>query len=178
MAEATSLLPPAAAVAILLDNGAMNAEDAATLVGATNGPGVLAVLDEVDLTIVVPLLKVGVLGCLPADSPTSDLARALVAVGRGEIALPPSIAARALAELARPAAPDRRPTDDLSEREREVVDLLVRGQTNKDIAQALFLSVRTVEAHLRSIYAKLGVRSRTEAVLWAIGRSRNEGDRQ
>ena len=50
----------------------------------------------------------------------------------------------------------------------EVVRLLGRGLTNKDIAQTLILSVRTVEAHLRSIYGKLGVRTRTEAALWTV----------
>jgi DNA-binding NarL/FixJ family response regulator len=56
----------------------------------------------------------------------------------------------------------------LTEREREVLNFLAQGYTNKDIAQSLFLSVRTVEAHLRNIYGKLGVTSRTEAALWAV----------
>jgi DNA-binding NarL/FixJ family response regulator len=57
--------------------------------------------------------------------------------------------------------------ESLSEREVEVLKFLAQGLTNKDIAQTLFLSVRTVEAHLRNIFGKLGVRSRTEAALWA-----------
>ena len=56
----------------------------------------------------------------------------------------------------------------LSARETEVLGLLARGLTNKDIAQSLMLSVRTVEAHLRSIFGKLAVGSRTEAALWAV----------
>ncbi|HET7376275.1 MAG TPA: response regulator transcription factor, partial [Anaerolineae bacterium] len=55
----------------------------------------------------------------------------------------------------------------LTEREIEVLRLLAQGSTNKDIAQTLILSVRTIDAHLRSIFAKLNVRSRTEAALWA-----------
>jgi two-component system, NarL family, response regulator LiaR len=61
------------------------------------------------------------------------------------------------------------PDTSLSAREAEVLGLLARGLTNKGIAQTLFLSVRTIEAHLRSIFAKLGVRTRTEAALWAVG---------
>jgi DNA-binding NarL/FixJ family response regulator len=97
----------------------------------------------------------------------AELARAIIAVGRGEIALPPSIAGRALAALARGESVGGSLIEPLSERESEVVQLLAQGLTNKDIAQTLFLSVRTVEAHLRNIFGKLGVRSRTEAALWA-----------
>ena len=57
---------------------------------------------------------------------------------------------------------------DLSEREVTVLRLLAQGMTNKHIAQTLLLSVRTVEAHLRSIFVKIDVRSRTEAALWAV----------
>nr|MCU0475870.1 response regulator transcription factor [Anaerolineae bacterium] len=63
-------------------------------------------------------------------------------------------------------------TDDapLSEREAEVLRLASRGQTNKEIGQALFISDRTVQAHLRNIYEKLGVNTRTEAVTLALQR--------
>lgn len=167
-------MPTHGPAAILADGTGLDAAHAAELVAAARGAGVLWLLEEVDLDSVVALLRAGVMGCLPTETGVSELAQAIVAVGRGEIALPPSVAAPALAALARPPVDDRRPTDELTSREREVVDLLVRGMTNKDIAQTLFLSVRTVEAHLRSIYVKLDVRSRTEAVLWAIEHQREE----
>jgi DNA-binding NarL/FixJ family response regulator len=56
----------------------------------------------------------------------------------------------------------------LTRREIEVLHLLSHGMSNRDIAQKLFVSVRTVEAHLRSLYGKLDVSSRTEAALWAV----------
>ncbi|MHB1131033.1 MAG: response regulator transcription factor [Chloroflexota bacterium] len=111
----------------------------------------------------VNLISVGASGCvLTSDSPES-LCEALRAAYRGEMALSGDVARRLLNlhELAR-----RTPAGDtLSERERELLALLADGLTNKEIAQSLYLSVRTVEAHLHSIYAKLGVRSRLEAVL-------------
>jgi len=98
----------------------------------------------------------------------ADLARAIIAAGRGEIVLPPAVAVQSLMALAQGQPVEQSLVGPLSERETEVLKLLAHGHTNKDIAQALFLSVRTVEAHLRSIFAKLGVSSRTEAALWAV----------
>ena len=114
-----------------------------------------------------PLLQAGATGCISRDDTVGDLARAIIAAGRGEPVLPPVIASQALLALARGQAVSQNPIESLSEREMEIVRLLAQGQTNKDIAQTLILSVRTVEAHLRSIFARLGVRSRTEAALWA-----------
>ncbi len=130
--------------------------------------GLLVLVNSYELDQVVPLLQAGVAGCLSRDEPVAELSRAIIAVGRGEIVLPPSIAARALATLARgDTSGSDGLIEPLSEREIEVLRLLAQGLTNKDIAQTLILSVRTVEAHLRNIFGKLGVRSRTEAALWA-----------
>jgi DNA-binding NarL/FixJ family response regulator len=122
-------------------------------------------------------LQAGANGCVARDDPVGDLARAVIAAGRGEIVLPPAIAARALLVLARGGPTTDTLIEPLSDREVEVLRLLADGHTNKDIAQALLISVRTVEAHLRSIYGKLNVRSRTEAVLWAVRRGYGPQDR-
>jgi DNA-binding NarL/FixJ family response regulator len=130
--------------------------------------GLLFLVDSYDLEQILPLLRAGVTGCISRDDSVAELARAIIAVGRGEISLPPSIAVRALAALAQSESVHGGGlVEPLSERETEVLGFLAQGLTNKDIAQTLFLSVRTVEAHLRNIFGKLGVRSRTEAALWA-----------
>lgn len=130
--------------------------------------GLLFLVDGYDLAQILPLLQAGATGCLSRDEPVADLARAIIAVGRGEISLPPAIAGRALAMLARgETTVEHGLIEPLSDREIEVLRLLAQGLTNKDIAQTLILSVRTVEAHLRNIFGKLNVRSRTEAALWA-----------
>lgn len=59
-------------------------------------------------------------------------------------------------------------TFDLTPREIEILQLLVNGKTNKEMAAILTVSSKTIEFHLGNLYTKLGVRTRTEAVLWAV----------
>ncbi|MBK8903512.1 MAG: response regulator transcription factor [Anaerolineaceae bacterium] len=128
----------------------------------------LCLVDEYDLSQIIALLQVGATGVLSRDATLPELTRALIAASRGEIVLPPELAAQALVALARGDLRSQPDIDTLTERERDVLTLLAQGMTNKDMAQTLFLSVRTVEAHLRNVYGKLAVASRTEAVLWAV----------
>lgn len=131
--------------------------------------GLLILVNRYDLAETVTLLQARATGNLSRDATVADLARAVIAAGRGEIVLPPSLAAKVLTALARGDILQKQPdVNTLTQRESDVLNLLAKGMTNKDIAQSLFLSVRTVEAHLRNIYGKLKVASRTEAVLWAV----------
>ena len=130
--------------------------------------GVLFLTPTYDLAEILPLLQAGALGCVAHSENVAELVRGLIAVSRGELCLPPVIARQALVALARGEASASDLAEPLSEREAEILSLLAQGLTNKDIAQTLIVSVRTVEAHLRNLFAKLGVRSRTEAALWAV----------
>jgi NarL family two-component system response regulator LiaR len=161
---------------VLVDLPVPNPEVARRLKDIDADVGVLFLVRSYELAEILPLLGAGASGCVSRDATVGDLAGAIIAAGRGEIVLPPVVAARALAALARGEPVGAGPSEPLSERESEVLRLLARGLTNKDIAQTLFLSVRTVEAHLRSIFAKLGVRSRTEAALWAIEHGYGSGE--
>lgn len=172
-----ALSRPVPPVTVLADLPAPSPEIARRLKGAQPEAGLLFLVGSYELDRVLPLLRAGASGCVSRDEAVEDLVRAIVAAGRGEISLPPPVAARALAALARGEPVEAKLADPLSERETEVLRLLARGLTNKDIAQALFLSVRTVEAHLRGVFAKLGVRSRTEAALWAVEQGYGRGDR-
>lgn len=155
---------------ILVDTTGSQVEMAQQLQAAAPDGGLLFLVDTYDLSEVVSLLRAGASGCISRDAEVSELARAIIAVGRGEIALPPTMASHALAALARGRLAEDASdlVEDLTERETEVLRLLAGGMTNKEIAQTLILSVRTIEAHLRSIYGKLNVSSRTEAALWAV----------
>lgn len=130
--------------------------------------GLLVLVHAYELAEIIALLKAGATGCLSRDATVSELARAIIAAGRGEIVLPSSIATQALLALARGEPLEAGPIEPFTDREVDVLRLLGQGLTNKDIAQTLILSVRTVDAHLRSIFAKLGVHSRTEAALWIV----------
>jgi len=93
------------------------------------------------------------------DTPDDELAATIRAVHAGEQKLPTRVAQR-LAE--------RQQRADLSPREMDVLQLLTKGRSNKEISSALFVSEDTVKAHLKTLFAKLNVRDRTEAAISAI----------
>lgn len=162
------LIRPGENTVVLVDLPGLRIDIASELRAAAPEASLLVLVDDYDLETVLPLLRAGVQAVVSRDDDVVDLARALIAAARGEMALPPSIAKRTLVALATGETVTEGLQEELTERETEVLHLLAEGMTNKDIAQTLILSVRTVEAHLRSIYGKLDVGSRTEAALWAV----------
>ena|SRR3990172_4048464 len=108
-------------------------------------------------------------GLFSKEESPSALAAAIRQVARGEQYISPSLALAYL-KSQQPQGRERQNSnlEVLSDREKEIFELLVQGPSNKTIAARLYLSVRTVEGHLASIYAKLGVHSRTEAMVVAI----------
>jgi DNA-binding NarL/FixJ family response regulator len=134
---------------------------------------VLVLVDACEVPQIVELIRAGAMGVVRRDDTLAVLVSGLVAAARGELVLPGLLAPEVLAQLMGDSA-ETANSSSLSPREADVLRLLAQGMTNKHIAQELLLSVRTVEGHLRTIYDKLGVTSRTEAVLWAV---RHEGIR-
>jgi DNA-binding NarL/FixJ family response regulator len=112
-------------------------------------------------------LDIGASGIVLETASVEDLLDALRQVARGETYLPPLISKQVVSSLSA-QTPFSQLIEPLTDREREVLSFIVQGLSNKDIAQKLYLSVRTVEGHLANIYGKLQVKSRTEAALWAI----------
>jgi DNA-binding NarL/FixJ family response regulator len=115
-------------------------------------------------------LAAGARAFLPADVDLDDLIHAIRTATREETILHPTLVPALLSYLSSGPAKDgpRRSLDALTRRERDVVQLLARGLGDRDMAQHLFISVRTVQTHLSHIYAKLGVHTRTEAALMAV----------
>jgi len=93
------------------------------------------------------------------DTPEDELAATIRAVHAGEEKLAPKLAERLAQRQKRP---------ELSQREMEVLQLLVRGRSNKEIASSLFITEVTVKAHLKTLFVKLGVQDRTDAAITAI----------
>lgn len=119
---------------------------------------------------VFALLKAGAAGYLLKSVSGDELTRAIQAVYKGEPVLDPVVARKVVDYFRIPGKMKglERPSEHLSERETDIIKLAAQGMTNKDIADKLHLSNRTVEGHLRTIFNKLGVGSRTEAVLYGL----------
>ena len=116
------------------------------------------------------LVEAGAAGYLLKTASGEELTRAIQAVHKGEPVLDPIIARKVLNRLRFPGKIPQaaRPSEHLSDREIDVIKLAAKGMSNKDIANELHLSRRTVEGNLRNIFNKLGVGSRTEAVLYGL----------
>jgi DNA-binding NarL/FixJ family response regulator len=112
-------------------------------------------------------LRAGAVGYLLKDVSSERLVEAVRAADRGESVLQPSVAAKVVAYVAGSRSAPQPLADPLSEREREVLSLLARGRSNREIAAALFLAEGTVKNHVTNVLGKLGVRDRTQAALRA-----------
>ena len=110
------------------------------------------------------VLASGAISYLLKNVSSDDLAKAIRDAVSGQSTLSPE-AAKVLVQATRPT---EQPSCDLTEREMEVLNLVVQGNSNQQIADALIISLATVKAHISSILSKLQVSSRTEAIAYAI----------
>ncbi|MCW3037271.1 MAG: DNA-binding response regulator, LuxR family [Actinobacteria bacterium] len=140
------------------------------------GPGVTDPLRVVILTTydldeyVFDALAAGASGFLLKDVPPEDLIHGVQVVASGDGLLAPSVTRRLIAEFAqgrRTHKPVALPGPSLTPRELEVLELVARGQSNAEIAKALFVSDNTVKTHVTHLLDKLGLRDRVQAVIYA-----------
>jgi NarL family two-component system response regulator LiaR len=114
---------------------------------------------------ILSAIEAGALGYLLKDSSPQDLVRAIREVHRGESALHPKVAQRLVSQLREPEEPAR---EELTERERKVLELIAKGLSNREIARELSISEPTVRTHVSNILRKLHLKSRTQAALYAL----------
>lgn len=141
--------------------------------GGAASPPRLVMLTTYDLDeYLLSAITAGASGFLLKNAPPADLLAAIRTVHTGDAVIAPSATRRLLAHVAaNPSAPGPDPVDprlaSLTDREREVLELIARGLSNAEISSSLYLSETTVKTHVRRVLAKLGVRDRVQAVVVA-----------
>ena len=137
---------------------------------------VLVLTAHDDDEYVFALLQAGANGYLLKTAEMDELVKAIHTVAAGQLALDPTVAGKVVAQFTSGRSlPDvladvKDEYEGLTEREMEILRLVGRGLTNREVGQQLYISDRTVQAHLSNIFSKLGVGSRTEAVMYAVRR--------
>jgi len=136
---------------------------------------VIALTTYADDESVLGALRAGARGYLTKDASGDDIRAAILTVAAGEAVLDPSVQTHVVDALAideehgdestASGAPNL--PDDLTPREAEVLELIAEGLTNTEIAERLFLSPTTVKSHINHLFAKAGLRDRTQAVNYA-----------
>jgi DNA-binding NarL/FixJ family response regulator len=154
-------------VAMPLLNGI---ETTRQLVRRVPGLKVLVLSMHVDEVYVTQILKAGATGYLLKDSADTDLFRAVAAVVKGQSFFSPAVARMMVDEYERPRPEGIDRYETLSDREREIFQLVAEAKTNKEIAALLGISQSTVETHRAKIIYKLDLHSATEIALYAVRR--------
>ena len=133
---------------------------------------VIALTTYADDESVLGALRAGARGYLTKDASSQDIRAAILTVAAGDAALDPAVQSHVVAALARDGARAAEPhtpelPDDLTPREAEVLSLIAEGLTNAEIAERLVVSPTTIKSHINHLFAKAGLRDRTQAVNYA-----------
>jgi DNA-binding NarL/FixJ family response regulator len=149
---------------ILMDLKMPGLDGVGAIRALAGGPArILVITSFTDASHVVPAIRAGAAGCVYKDVEPAALANAIRSVYAGHVVIPPGVAS---ALMAGDAGTDR--LSHLTARERDVLDELARGRSNREIAKALRLAEKTVKTHVSSILMKLDVEDRTQAALYAV----------
>ena len=116
---------------------------------------------------VFPAIKAGAISYLLKDVQPEELARAIRAAQRNEAVLHSEVAAKLMQEFTAPRPADEQ-VEQLTEREMDVLRLIAKGQSNKEIADTLIISEKTVKTHVSNILSKLHLADRTQAAIYAL----------
>ena len=131
-----------------------------------HSPAVVVLTSATDDEHLVRAVRAGATSYLLKTAPAEDVIAAVRAAAAGTASLSPDLLTRLTHALRRPPAPD--PLQPLSPRERDVLRLIARGHSNRQIARDLAIGEQTVKTHVRSILTKLGLQDRVQAAIFAL----------
>ena len=120
---------------------------------------------------VTQALQYGAVGYLLKDTPPEELAQAIRAVHKGYTQLGPGIGKKVIAQIPAHSANLSGSWEQLTPREQEILQLIAKGASNREIAQTLYISEKTVKNHVTNILSRLDLRDRTQAAIWANSNS-------
>ena len=132
----------------------------------THRPAIVVLTSATDDEHLVRAMHAGATSYLLKTAPADDVIAAVRAAAAGTASLSPELLTRLTRALRRPPPPD--PLEPLSPREREVLQLIARGHSNRQIARDLAIGEQTVKTHVRSILTKLGLQDRVQAAIFAL----------
>ncbi|WP_139693502.1 response regulator [Sporolactobacillus terrae] len=127
---------------------------------------IIIVTSFLDDDKVYPAIEAGATSYLLKTSKASDIAKAIRSTYNGKSVLEPEVTEKVMARMKRRS--DKALHDDLTNREMEVLLLMARGKSNQEIADELFIALKTVKVHVSNILSKLEVQDRTQAVIYAF----------
>jgi DNA-binding NarL/FixJ family response regulator len=166
VAATESLQPDVVLMDVNMPGGGVEATR--RIVDAFPHVAVLVLTMHDDDETVFAAVRAGARGYLLKGAQRAELVRAVRAVSSGEAIFGPAVARRLMAYFSRPALrPDPSAFPELTEREREILEMVARGRSNPEITAELVLSPKTVRNHVSNIFAKLQVRDRAEAIVRA-----------
>lgn len=128
-------------------------------------PKIIVLTSFVDDEKVYPAIEAGALSYLLKTSKAPEIANAIRLAAKGESVLEAAVTGKVLSRMRR--GEDHAPHESLTERELEILQLIGEGLSNQDIADQLYIAVKTVKAHVTNILAKLEVQDRTQAAIYA-----------
>jgi DNA-binding NarL/FixJ family response regulator len=165
------LLPQVVLMDIVFKGGMSGIEATRRIKEVSPSTKVVIMTAHDDERLLVEAVEAGASGFLGKDEAANEVLAAAKAAAEGEVLIDPNVLTRLLHQVAREREAKRDAQNllgDLTDREREILQLLAEGMRNDDIAQKLFISPQTVQTHVRNILGKLRVHSKLEAVSFAV----------
>jgi two-component system, NarL family, response regulator LiaR len=148
----------------------------AALCDKPGGPAIVVLTSATDDEHLVRAMQAGATSYLLKTAAGDDVIAAVRAAAAGTASLSPELLTRLTRAIRRPPPPD--PLEPLSPRERDVLELIARGHSNRQIARDLVIGEQTVKTHVRSILAKLGLQDRVQAAVFALRHPADRHERQ